>query len=279
MAKFLQGRVAIITGASSGIGREAALALAREGAHTVLAARREEKLREVADAIRAIGGDALIVRTDVGSQSQVEHLVEASIRRFGRIDILVNNAGYGLFATVEDTTADDVRRIFDVNFLGAFYAIKTVLPIMRQQGRGHIINVSSVVGKRALPYSGAYCATKSALISLSESLRVELAGTGIDVSVVCPADTASEFFDVAETKYERRVRPTGPVQSAAQVAQTIVKIARHPKSEVMTFKPARLLAVANALSPGLVDWAIGKIMQRARRGLSQAKTAGATPGS
>lgn len=274
MAKDLRGCVAIITGASSGIGRETALALAREGVRTVLAARREQRLRQVVEAVSAMGGEALMVCTDVSVQSQVERLVQAGLSRFGRLDILVNNAGYGLFATVDDTTTEDLCRIMAVNFMGAFYAIKAVLPIMRQQGYGHIINISSIVGKRALPYSGAYCATKSAMIALSESLRVELAGTGIEVSVVCPAGTATEFFDVAQNKYALRVRPAGPVQSAAQVAQTIVKLARHSRPEVMTFKPARLLAVANAISPGLVDWAIGRLMRRARRGMSGIQAGG-----
>lgn len=275
MAKDLRGSVAIITGASSGIGRELALAFAREGVRMVLAARREEKLREVAEAVSAMKGEALIVPTDVGIEAHIERLVEATMSRFGCLDILINNAGYGLFALVEDTTTEDLRRIMDVNFMGAFYAIKAALPIMRRQGRGHIINVSSIVGKRALPYSSAYCATKSAMISLSESLRVELAGTGIEVSVVCPAATATEFFDVAETKYERRVSPTGPVQSAAQVAHTIVKVARRPRPEVLSFKPARVMVVMNAIAPGVVDWGIRQFMNRARRGSSAAKGADA----
>jgi hypothetical protein len=278
MTKDLRGNVAIITGASSGIGREVALAFARAGVRTVLAARREERLREVAEAVSALNGEALVVPTNVADQTEVEHLVEATMSRFSGVDILVNNAGYGLFASVEDTTVEDVRRIMEVNFMGAFHAVKAVLPIMRQQGRGHIINVASIVGKRALPYSSAYCATKSAMISLSESLRVELAGSGIDVSVVCPAGTATEFFEVAENKYNWRARPTGLVQSAAQVAQTIARVARKPKPEVMSLKPARLLVISNAMAPGFVDWGISKVMGRVRPG-SAAKKAGATSGS
>jgi len=279
MAKDLRGRVAIITGASSGIGRELALAFAREGTRLVLAARREEKLREVAKAVSAMEGEALVVPTDVGVQAQVEHMIEATMSRFGRIDILVNNAGYGLFASVEDTTTDDVRRIMEVNFMGAFYGIKAVLPIMRQQGWGHIINVSSVVGKRALPYSSAYCATKSAMIALSESLRVEVAGTGIDLSVVCPAGTATEFFDVAENKFDRRVGPAGLVQSAAQVAQRIVTIARNPRPEVMAYKPARLLVILNAIAPSVIDWGMGKFVTRSPQRMAEARKTDTAPDS
>jgi len=275
----LHGALVVLTGASSGIGRELALAFAREGARLVLAARREEKLREVAKAVSAMEGEALVVPTDVGVQAQVEHMIEATMSRFGRIDILVNNAGYGLFASVEDTTTDDVRRIMEVNFMGAFYGIKAVLPIMRQQGWGHIINVSSVVGKRALPYSSAYCATKSAMIALSESLRVEVAGTGIDLSVVCPAGTATEFFDVAENKFDRRVGPAGLVQSAAQVAQRIVTIARNPRPEVMAYKPARLLVILNAIAPSVIDWGMGKFVTRSPQRMAEARKTDTAPDS
>lgn len=269
MTKELCGQVAIITGASSGIGREVALAFAREGLRTVLAARREDNLREVAEAVSALDGEALIVSTDVSQQRQVQQMVQATLDRFGQVDILVNNAGCGLYASVEDSRIEDIQQIMNVNFMGAVYALKAVLPIMRQQGRGHIINVASIAGKRALPYSGAYCATKFALIGFSEALRVELIGSGIDVSVVCPVWTETEFFGTMKTTYNRNVRPIGPAQSAAQVAQAIVDCARHPKPEVMPLKLARLLAVANAVAPGLIDRAVHKAVSRSRRGSSE----------
>lgn len=275
MARKLQGQVAIITGASSGIGRATALAFAREGVQLVLAARREERLREVAAAVEAMGVGSLVVPTDVAVERTVGIMIEEAIARFGRIDILVNNAGYGLFAAVEETTTEALTRIMQVNFVGAFYATKAVLPIMQRQRRGHIINVSSVVGRRGLPFSGAYCATKSAMIAFSESLRLELAGTGINVSVVCPAGTATEFFDVAETKLPQRSRPIGPVQSAERVAQAIVEVARRPRPEIMTYKPARLLAVLNALAPRAVDWGIRKMMEKARNRAAQTDRVGA----
>ncbi|RMG52500.1 MAG: SDR family oxidoreductase [Acidobacteria bacterium] len=278
MAEDLRGKVAIITGASSGIGKETALALAGEGVRVVLAARREPRLREVAEMIDARGGQALIVPTDMSVPHEVERLIRMVVERFQRIDLLINNAGYGLFASIEETTTDDLRRIMEVNFIGAFVAIKAVLPVMRQQGRGHIINVASVAGKRALPYSGAYSATKFALVALSESLRVELAGSGIDVSLVCPAATATEFFQVAENRTGRRVRPVGPVQSAGEVARAIVGLARRPRPEVITFKPARALVVLNAVSPRMIDWAMRQSIKRARQRREESTAAGAGPG-
>lgn len=279
MAEELRGKVAIITGASSGIGKETALALADEEVCVVLAARREPRLREIAEVIRARGGRALIVPTDVSVQHHVERLIRMTMEHFGRIDLLINNAGYGLFASIEETTIDDVKRIMDVNFMGAFAAIKAVLPVMRRQGRGHIINVASVAGKRALPYSGAYSATKFAVVALSESLRVELADSGIEVSLVCPAATATEFFQVAENRTGRRVRPVGPVQSAEEVARAIVSLARRPRPEVITFKPARALVVLNAVSPRMVDWAMRQSINRIRGRRGESTAAGAGPGS
>lgn len=112
------------------------------------------------------------------------------MRRFGRLEILVNNAGAGLFAPVEDTTDDDLARILDLNFKGTLYGIQAALPVMRRQGAGHIINMASTAGRRGSPYVGAYCASKFAVVGLTESLRVELRGGGIDVTLVCPAPRA-----------------------------------------------------------------------------------------
>src|SRR3972149_3566251 len=150
----LAGRVAIVTGASSGIGRATALALAREGVPVALAARREDRLRELAAEIEAAGGEALVVPTDVSRRTDVERLVQAALERFGRLDIMVNNAGYGHYAAVEEVDEAEARRLFDVNFFGTLSGIQAALPVMRRQGSGHVINVASVVGRRAVPFPG-----------------------------------------------------------------------------------------------------------------------------
>ena len=193
MGRDLSGRVVIVTGASSGIGRETALSFAREKARVVLAARRKERLQSLEREIQALGTEAVSVPTDVAHREQVEAMVRQAVERFGRVDILVNNAGSGLFALVEETTPEDMEAILRVNFLGTFYGIRAVLPLMRRQGSGHIMNVSSIIGKRGAPVFGAYCASKFAMVGLSESLRVELRGSGIGVSVICPVGTATEF--------------------------------------------------------------------------------------
>jgi short-subunit dehydrogenase len=257
MGKNLENSVAIITGASSGIGRETATLLAQKGMKLVLAARREDKLEELAREINRPGAETLIIPTDVSDQTQVEPMVGKALERFGRIDILVNNAGFGQFASIEETSSDDMHEIIGVNLMGTFYSTKAVLPQMRRQGSGHIINISSVAGKRGFPFLGAYCATKFAMNAISEALRIELTGTGIYVSLVYPVTTKTEFFDVIKNRTGQRFEPPGMfTQSAYQVANAIVKCAENPKPEVLPFPLARFLIVINAIAPGVLDFVL-----------------------
>ncbi len=254
MARELKDAVVLITGASAGIGRAAALAFAREGTRLLLAARRENRLEEVAAAARALGSEAVAVKTDVADKRQVESAIHRAISAFGRIDILVNNAGIGYFGLLEETPIDQIEALWAVNMMGTIYATQAVIPVMRKQGGGHIINVASVAGKRGNPGNSIYCATKFAMIGMSEALRVELQGSGIEVSVVCPVSTATDFFEASTARSKRSHRPKGPIQSAEKVAKAIVRCARRPRPEVILFPPARVLVLINTLSPRLADW-------------------------
>jgi short-subunit dehydrogenase len=249
------GFVVIVTGASSGIGRETALEFARRGARVVLAARREDRLREVAERVERMGGEALVVRCDVARADDIERLVRETLDRFGRVDVLVNNAGFGFSGTIEETTADDMRELWDVNYMSAFLATKAVLPVMRRQRRGHIVNVSSVVGKLAFPFHGAYSATKFALIAMTEALRGELEGSGVTATVVLPASTRTEFFDVQRTHDGHVSAPTGPQQDAAVVARAIVRSVRRPTPEVNMVRSFRIAYGLAAFFPFLRDFA------------------------
>jgi NAD(P)-dependent dehydrogenase (short-subunit alcohol dehydrogenase family) len=182
-------QVVIVTGASSGIGRETAQAFAAAGAQVVAAARREAVLRELAVP------RLLPVPADVTKDADVQRLIDTTLARFGRIDILVNNAGAGLRALVEQVQPDDARRLMDLNFFGAVRCIQAALPAMKRQGHGQIVNVSSVLGVVATPRNSIYCASKFALRALSDALRLELRDAGIEVISVLPGYTDTPFFD------------------------------------------------------------------------------------
>ncbi|MBM2837358.1 MAG: putative oxidoreductase [candidate division NC10 bacterium] len=242
MARELKGAVVLITGASAGIGRAAALAFAKEGARLLLAARRRDRLEEVAATARALGGEALVAETDVADRRQVHAAVDKAVSAFGRLDILINNAGIGYVGMLEDTPIEAIETLWAVNMMGTIYATQAAIPLMRK-----------VAGKRGGPGNSIYCATKFAMVGMSEALRVELRGSGIEVSVICPVSTATEFFEVSAARSKRDHMPIGPIQTAEKVAKAIVRCARKPRPEVIVFPPARILVLINALSPRLAD--------------------------
>jgi short-subunit dehydrogenase len=259
----LAGRVVIVTGASSGIGAATAVACGRARMCVALAARRAGRLERVADEVRAAGGEARIVPTDVTDDAALRSLVDGTVATWGRLDVLVNNAGVGVLARVEDTSPAEYERLMRVNYLAAVHAVLAALPHMRRQGRGHIVNVASVLGKRASPFRAAYVASKFALVGFSESLRMELRGTGIHVTCVCPVGTATEFHEIELNRLGVSGRG-GPIQSADHVARAIVRALRRPRAEVHPFLPARLLFLANAVGPGFVDRVMMRFSPRAR---------------
>lgn len=186
----LSGRVAIITGASSGIGAATARQLAAAGASVVLAARREDAMRAIA---QEIGERAVAVPCDVSEEAQVENLVLRTVDHFGAPDILVNNAGLGSFATVVDTTPEAWRRMIDVNLTGSFLCARAVLPTMLERGDGWIVNVCSDVSRRVFPTGAAYCASKFGQYALGLALGAEVRRHGVRVGSVLPGIVATEF--------------------------------------------------------------------------------------
>ncbi|HWC02088.1 MAG TPA: SDR family oxidoreductase [Methylomirabilota bacterium] len=261
--RSLDGRVVIVTGASSGIGAATAVACGRAGMRVVLAARRAGLLAAGAAEVSAAGAAARVVPTDVGDEAAVRALVDGTVGAWGRLDVLVNNAGIGILATADQTTPAEFERLVRVNYLGAVHGVLAALPHMRRQGAGHVVNVASVLGKRASPYRAAYVASKFALVGFSEALRMELRSTGIDVTCVCPIGTATEFHDVEPNRLGVSGRG-GPIQSAEHVARAIVRALRRPRPEVHPYPPARLLFLANAVAPGLVDRLMMRFSPRAR---------------
>ncbi|MEV6784745.1 SDR family NAD(P)-dependent oxidoreductase [Streptomyces sp. NPDC051098] len=224
----INGAVVLVTGASSGIGAATARAASRAGARVVLVARREERIRQLA---RELGESvALAVPCDVTDRAQVEASVRAAIEEFGRIDVLVNNAGQGMQATVDAIGPDDFRAVLELNLVAPLVATQVVLPQMRKQGAGAIVNVGSGIIWSTLPGSGAYSASKAALQKLSAIARAELADEGIAVSMMFPSITETEFVRAVRGNVEGALEmeaASGLVpQSPEGVANTILDLIR-----------------------------------------------------
>lgn len=256
MANTLQDSVVVITGASSGIGRATAHEFARKGANVVLAARREDLLRATAAECKEISGrDAVVVPTDVSDEAAVKRLGQQAFEHFGRIDVWVNNAGVGAFGRFEETPPDVFRQVIETNFFGTVYGARAVLPYMRQQKSGVIINTSSLIGVVVGPYYSAYSASKHAIRALGESLRQELEALDPDVNIhictVLPATIDTPFFRHSANYTGRAVKALPPVYPPEQVATTIVGCAEHPKRQVFVGNAGRMISLTHTLAPML----------------------------
>jgi short-subunit dehydrogenase len=258
----LTRRVAAITGASSGIGLATAQHLARNGVAVVLGARRADRLDDAVRGIRAAGGRAESVVMDVTSEPDVGRLVARAQESFGALDIMVCNAGFGYYGTVEDTPGATMQRMIDVNFMGTFYGARTALPVFRAQGHGHLIVISSIVGRRGIAGMSGYGATKAAQAGFAESLRSELTGTRIHVSAVFPVSTKTEFREAMERDYGHSVAGLGPSQSVEEVARAVVACVRKPRPEVYPHAASRALTILNAVAPALTDRLVGRYGRR-----------------
>ena len=193
MSNNIKGKVVVITGASSGLGEATARHLSAQGATVVLGARRVERLKSLANELKAKGGKALVVATDVTHCDQVKKLVDAAVQKFGRIDVMINNAGLMPQSLIERLKIDEWDRMIDVNIKGVLYGIAAALPYMKQQKSGHIINVSSVAGHKIRPGATVYAATKFAVRALSEGLRQEVKPYNIRTTIISPGAVATEL--------------------------------------------------------------------------------------
>jgi len=262
----LRDRTAIVTGASTGIGRETARLFARAGANVVLAARSAEALAQVAQELQPCRGRSLAVPTDVTDGQAVEAMVRKAAEEFGSVDILVNNAGLGLYARLAEGSMENVRRLFEVNVFGALNCIRAVAPYMKQQRRGQIINVSSIAGKIAAPYEGAYAATKFALTAISDAVRLELLDYGIRVITVYPGPIDTSFRESAIKEIELPAAPPAVRRiPPVRVAEAIVKAARDERPEVYVTWLDRLAVTLKGISPRFIDWGMRRFYLRRHR--------------
>ncbi len=249
----LDGSRAIVTGASSGIGRELVRQMAAAGTHVVALARREERLRSLAEESAAARGEVATVAGDVTDPEVRRRAVDTAQSRFGGLDILVNNAGIGAMGLFEDADPQRLRRVMEVNFFALVEMTRLALPLLRQASKPIIVNVSSILGRRGVPHSSEYSASKFAVHGFSESLRAELARHGVDVLVVSPGTTETEFFESVIERTGEASWPEHRPVSAAEVARKTLLAIQRGKHEIVPYLWGKVLLGMNRLSPALVD--------------------------
>lgn len=255
----------IVTGASSGIGRAIALEFARRGARVALASRNRPALEEVAASIKTLGGTTVVIPTDVTADGAVKQMADTAIRELGGIDILVNNAGRGMSATIGDASSADVEALFELNVLAAAAAIRAVIPVMRAQGAGMIINISSMAGRVVIPRIGYYSATKFALTAIGDALRMEESHRGIRVMNVFPGTTVSRFGENRLGSRGRQAHQVLPPVPAEKVARQIARaVERDQRSVYISWFPDRIGLAANWIAGWAVSGVLGWWTRRAQ---------------
>jgi len=247
-------KVVLITGASSGIGKDSAIKFAGEGAKVALVSRSKEKLEAVANEIKQFNQDVLVIPTDVSSKEQVKNAVNKTIEKFGQIDVLFNNAGSSEVGLVEDADfVEKVKKLFEVDFLGTVYFTKEVLPVMKKQGSGHIMNMSSVVGRKAFPHFGAYSSIMHAITGFTASLRQELRGSRINVSVIHPALTQTPLLEhVRQEDMPPPFRRFTPIP-VDQVGKAVLDGVYNNRPRIIVPFQPKLMLLADAISPKIGD--------------------------
>ncbi|MCL4529706.1 MAG: SDR family oxidoreductase [Chloroflexi bacterium] len=269
-------QVMIVTGASAGIGKSLALQLAGMGTQVAIAARRVERLEQVAEECRALGGKMIVIPTDVSDQAQCKMLVEKTLAAFGRLDMLINNAGLAASALFDEFPDLHLfKQTMDVNFYGAVYCTYYALPYLKKT-HGRIVAVSSLGGKAAIPYNTPYCASKYAMHGFYDSLRMELYQHNVSCTVICPWWVATEFHESQLNKdgvprgARGRAYYTKKTMTADQCAQIVLNAAYKRRREVL-MGPGALAVWLKVIAPGLVDWLTFKmflepIIRRAKAG-------------
>ncbi|MCY1059024.1 SDR family oxidoreductase [Nannocystis sp. SCPEA4] len=267
--------VAVITGASSGLGREAAYRFAERKWRVVLAARRENELEETARGCRARGGEALVVPTDVTRPDEVTRLAEAATAAWRDIDVWVNNAGVTVFARLEEGPLEDHRRVIETNLFGAIHGARAVVPIFRRQRRGTLINVGSVLSKIGHPFVPSYVISKFGLHGLSEALRVELAEyPDIDVCTIFPYAIDTPHFQAAADDLGREAHAMPPMQPPEKVAEALVDLVAHPRRQRFVPRSAELGLAIHRMLPRTSERLLYRALRSFHLGRDQPPTEG-----
>ena len=249
-----RNKVVLVTGASSGIGRETTLAFAAAGSNVVLVARRPKALAEVAARARKLGATVMVAPADVTKPAEVAATFRKAVKRFGHVDIVVNNAGVLIPSEVAAMKGADLQAMLNVNLFGALYVMQQAVKLMRSQGRGHIVNVASLAGRRGFSPLGGYCATKFALIGLTEALRTELVGERIHVSIVLPGVVDTPMASSANKNSEHGgYWPQALNMPPSWVVWSVFLAIRFRLTEIAVPPGSALLEKLGALAPGTTD--------------------------
>lgn len=257
----LKDKRVIITGASSGIGRELAKQLAAEGCKLVINARRKERLEELAAELPNSKDSCVIVDGDVTDKAARGRMIAAAQENFGGLDILINNAGIGAMGRFDGASEERLRRIFEVNFFAVAEFIRESLPLLKSGNEPVIVNLSSVLGHRAVPLKSEYCASKFAIHGLSDAIRAELTRDGIDMLLVSPSTTDSEFFDAAIDDPTKRDWKKGGAMSPEVVASRTVRAIKKRRHEIILTFGGRILVWLDRMIPGIANRIIAKFGQ------------------
>jgi len=254
----IKNKVAIVTGASSGIGEATARAFGREGAKVVLAARRVDKLQILAQEIDSMntGAETWVIQADLSKLEDIQAMIAQTLERFGRIDILVNNAGFGRLDWLENLDPiKDIQAQIELNVLGVIQTTRQVLPVMMEQRAGSIINMCSMAGLVATPTYTVYAASKHAVHGFSEALRREVKPWGIDVSLIYPGGVETEFTQHAGIKRKTNAKtPKSMLLTAEQVANAVIKLVKRPRRMLIIPWLWSVTVFMNRFLPGLVDY-------------------------
>lgn len=251
----LQGKRVLVTGASSGIGLELARSLASRGAALAIASRRLDRLKQISAELAAAFPEApapVPMSCDIADGADACRLIDASIETLGNVDVLINNAGVCVYGETDRTPVEDFERMLAVNYLGPVRAMLEILPFMKRQGHGLIVNIASVAAIHGVPFLGAYGASKAALVSISQALRAELAGTGVGIMIVYPDYTDSDIFQ-NEKKVGGARRPPGPYAPTGQVAEAIARAIESGGRDLILSGRGRMMAALEGTLPAVLE--------------------------
>ena len=255
-----KNKVVLITGASSGIGKQTAIEFAKLGSNIILVARRKDKLEQVENQLKQFHVTTLVCTCDISKKDQVQSMSKIVLEKFNSIDILVNNAGFAIYGSVSELSINEIESQMETNYFGTIYCIKFFLPSMLKKKSGHIVNVASVAASFGLPGIASYCASKFAMLGFSEGLKHELSGTGVGITVVSPIMVKTDFFE--HPSFAKMPKYSPMSLNSITVAKAIVKAANSSRLEIITPSVVRIVVWLKHTFPYFINPILGKSFKK-----------------